>query len=202
MKPRQLKLNLGSNHKPGTKAHLVESGLVCGGALNYRKKKRPFRKGKAVHLIFRSQILSGNRSLLKSNRKRWVEELLGKKAKKYCSKLYQFSVNSNHLHLLVSFPSEFHQRDFLRDVAGTLALKIKKAFKISKEVKIWDGRPFSRVIKTKAFPFIQKYIEKNIKEASGLWPYEKRPVSSLQRILARWDFRLGIRHSVGEYSGA
>lgn len=183
MKEKQLKFKMKSTHKSGTKANLVEEGWVYGGALNYRKKKRPFRKNKAVHLILRSHLLSGSRSLLKANRKEWVENLIRAKTRKYQSKLYQFSVNSNHLHLLVSFANEKAQGDFLRDLAGTLALKIKKVFKVSKNVRIWDGRPFSRVVKSKSFPMISRYIKKNTKEASGLWPYEPRPVSYIEKCL-------------------
>lgn len=189
MKLKQLKLKIQNPHKSGTKAHLVETALVFGGALQYRKKKRPFRRNRATHLIFRSQLLSGSRSLLRANRQEWVKELLKKKAKKYHSRLYQFSVNSNHLHLLISFIDEDSQRDFLRDVAGSLALKIKKTFKIPQNIKVWDGRPFSRIIKPSAFPQIAQYIKKNIKEASGLWPYRARPISYIEKTLRRMEDR-------------
>ncbi len=187
MNSKQLRFKIKSAHKSGAKAHLVPAGLVFGGALNYRKKKRPFRRGKAVHLIFRSKLLSGSRSLLKANRQKWVKDLIHDKAFKYRSKLYQFSVNSNHLHLLVSFSDEHAQKNFLREVAGILALRIKKTFKIPSNVRVWDGRPFSRIIKTKAFPIIYRYIERNTKEASGLWAYQERPLSYLEKAIGKFE---------------
>lgn len=203
MNSKQLKFKMKSPHKSGTKAHLVETGLVFGGALNYRKMKRPFRRNKATHLIFRSRLLSGSRSLLKANRRQWVKDLFQEKAKKYHSKIYQFSVNSNHLHLLIAFTDEISQANFLRDVSGTLALKIKKTFRIPAHIKVWDARPFSRIVNAKAFPVISRYIERNTKEASGLWGYKERPLSYLEKVLGKFNVRksldkIGRKSSLGK----
>ena len=187
--------------RPGIKAYLVETKQVYGGALNYRKKKRPFHKNRAVHLILRSRLLSGSRSLTKSNRSSWVQELLKTKAKKYQAKLYKFSVNSNHIHILIRFLSPESQSQFLRDVAGSLALKIKRAFKIPQAIRVWDQRPFTSLVKSKSFRFIQKYIERNHHEATGRWAYTPRPISELVKTLERLEKRfrdppggLGTKH--------
>jgi len=188
MKNQQTSFNF-KKPRTGTKAYLVERKLVYGGALNYRKKKRPFRKNCAVHLILRSRLLSGSRSLTKSNRSLWVQQLLEARAKKYQAKLYKVSVNSNHIHVLIRFLSPTSQSQFLRDVTGSLALKIKRSFKIPQEVRVWDARPFTSIVKNKAFGFIQKYIEKNQHEATGRWVYTPRPPSELVKTLDRLEKR-------------
>ncbi len=199
-KSKALATNILNQHKTGTKAHLIRDQLVYGGALQHRKFARPFLKNRCTHVILRSRLLSGSRSLLKSNRKEWVQNLIQKKAKKYNSKLYQFSINSNHLHLLIKFTSDKAQADFLRDLAGSLALKIKRTFKIAKTIRIWDERPFSSVVKTKTFKIINNYILKNKNEAAGLWPYQKRPVSNILKVLAKLNGTKSLKISPAETS--
>lgn len=179
---RQLSLPL-KQVRPGTKAYLVEKKLVYGGALNYRKKKRPFRKNRAVHLVLRSRLLGGSRALSRQRRQSVVEKLLFKKSKKYGAKIYRHSINSNHIHILIRFGSSLAQANFLRDFSGTLALWIRRQFHLKK--KVWDARPYSSVVRSNAFLKIAAYIERNRKESSGAWAYESRPVSVIERILKR-----------------
>jgi putative transposase len=177
----------GPGRRPGTKAHLIFKMGAFGGAIQHRKFKRPFNAKKAVHVIFRSRLLSGTRSLLRSNRRKWTEELIKNKAHHHQVKLYNFSINSNHIHMLIRFPSPHAQRAFLRDFSGSLALKIKKTFKISQLIRVWDERPFTKIVR--AFKMIRNYIEKNINEALGLWPYQKRPISYLSQVLSKLEKR-------------
>ncbi len=187
---QQLKFKIkGPGSRTGTKANLILKKGVYGGQVEHRKFARPFSATKAVHIIFRSRLLSGARSLLRANRKEWTEEILKQKTRHYGAKLYSFSVNSNHIHLLMKFPTPQSQSRFLRDATGSLALKIKTTFKISKNTKVWDARPFSSLVK--CFPRIKAYIEKNKNEATGLWPYKKRTISYLSQVLGKIDtFRL------------
>jgi putative transposase len=184
--------------REGTKARLIQRGLGYGGSIRYRKIQRPFSSKGCTHLILRSRLLEGNRSLTRYGRKQWVEKLLQLKAKKYHASLYQFSVNSNHLHLLIKFKTAQLQAQFLRDFSGSLALKIKKTFRISKAVKVWDERPFSRLVKGKAFPFVAQYILKNRNEAAGIWSFTQRPLSALTRALEK----LNHRHKLGSRTGS
>lgn len=186
MKNKQLSFSIkekGPGKRSGTKARLILKSQVYGGSIQHRKYQRPYSKTQAAHVILRSRLLSGSRSLLKANRSKWTEELIRNKARKYQAKLYTFSVNSNHLHLLMKFPSQESQSFFLRDLAGSLALKIKKTFKIARSIKVWDARPFSSIVRS--YPKIKAYIEKNKNEATGLWPYQKRPISYLEKALKK-----------------
>lgn len=173
----------GPGSRPGTKAFLIHKMGSYGGAIEHRKFKRPFNSKKAVHIVFRSHLLSGNRSLLRSNRHLWTATLLKAKAKKYQAKLYNWSISSNHIHILVRFNSEKNQSCFLRDFGGTVALKIKKVFQISQSLKVWDGRPFTTLVRH--FPRIQKYITQNKNEALGFWPYKARPTSYLLKVICK-----------------
>ncbi len=197
-RPKQLSFLDEKTHRPGTKARLIQRGLGFGGALNYRKKPRPFDKRKSIHLILRSPQLSGARSLLKSNRRTWIETLILQKVQKYQAKLYRLSVNSNHIHLLMRFEDARGQSDFLRDLAGCLALKIRKTFRMGKENKIWEGRPFSRLVSRGAFTAIMRYIEKNQLESLGLCAYTARPISELNRSLENLAFARKLRRNTTE----
>ena len=188
-KPRQLELIQRKRYRNGTLANLVDRGLGYGGAMKYRKMKRPFNSKKAAHIVLRSRLLCGARSLLKSNRKAWVESLIRAKATAHQASLYKISVNSNHLHLLMKFRTAKDQACFLRDLTGTLALKIKKTFKIAKNIKVWDARPFSRLISPRSYPSILRYIEKNRNEAAGIWAYTPRPLSALVKTLEKFGER-------------
>lgn len=183
MANRQLLLSL-RKHRKNSKAFLVEEHLVYGGALNYRKKRRPFLKSRATHFVLRSNRLEGARSLLKQNRTKIVEAVLISRAKRYGAYLYKYSINSNHIHLLIRFTTAKLQADFLRDFAGTLALKLRRLLDIQ-HGSFWQARPFSSMVKRSAYNAIQLYIEKNRNEAAGVWAYQPRPVSELARILDR-----------------
>ena len=139
--PKQLKLLQKKKRRKNTKIAIIERNLGYGGAINYRKVPRPFCAA-TTHIVLRSRLLEGNRSLLKSNRKEWVEKLLKAKAKKHFASLYKYSVNSNHIHMLIQFKNRQLQSAFLKDLAGTLARKIKMAFKISKLGKFGIRVPF------------------------------------------------------------
>jgi REP element-mobilizing transposase RayT len=194
-KPKSKQLSFSSNEfkefgpgkRPGTKAHLIFKLGAFGGAIRHRKYRRPFDAKKAVHVIFRSRLLSGTRSLLRSNRRKWTEELIKSKAHHHQVKLYNYSVNSNHIHMLIRFPSSHAQRAFLRDFSGSLALKIKKSFQISKSIRVWDERPFTKIVR--AFKVIKSYIEKNKNEALGLWPYQKRSISYFSKVLEKFELK-------------
>jgi REP element-mobilizing transposase RayT len=172
--------------RKGTKLSIIERGLGFGGEIRYRKGRRPFSPKLCTHIILRSSLLAGARSLLRSNHRMWTENLLAEKVLKYQARLYSFSINSNHLHLLIKFANANLQAQFLKDFAGTLALKIKRAFRISKDQRVWDDRPFSRLIKPGSFPAIRRYIEKNDQEATGLKAYTPRPLSELVKALTKW----------------
>jgi REP element-mobilizing transposase RayT len=190
-KPKQLSFSskefsaTGPGCRPGTKTHLIFKQGAFGGSIRHRKYKRPFEAKKAVHVIFRSRLLSGTRSLLRSNRKKWTEELVKNKTQHHLVKLYHFSINSNHIHMLLKFPTADAQRAFLRDFTGSLALKIKKTFQISQSIRVWDERPFTKLVR--AFKVIKNYIEKNRNESLGLWPYQKRPISYLDKVLMQLE---------------
>jgi len=183
-------------HRAGTKARLIQRGLGYGGEINYRKVKRPFSSKASTHIVIRSRLLSGSRSLLKQNRREWCENLIRSKAKRHLASLYKFSVNSNHIHLLMKFKTPEQRTKFLRDLTGSLALKIKTSFKIKKGIQVWDARPFSRLVKKSAYPAAINYIEKNRNEAAGVWAYVERPVSELQKVLEKWMRRYGSKKIV------
>ncbi len=123
---------------------------------------------------------------MEDKRQKKIAKLLEDKAKQHGAKLYKYSVNSNHIHALIRFATRELQTAFLRDLTGTMAKRIKRAFKLK---QLWDARPFTRIVKSRVFKAIEAYIEKNQKEADGTWAYRPRPLSELEKFLNKFEAR-------------
>lgn len=134
------------------------------------KSKRPFLSNMALHLVLRSTHAKGQRSMLRDYNRNKIKWLIRNQALRFGVKLYRFSNNGNHLHLLVK-PSQNRKefQAFLRVISGVIARHVLKAERgKAKGLKFWDARPFSRIVAWgKAFDRCALYIEKNILEALG-----------------------------------
>ncbi len=92
-------------------------------------------------------------------------------ARKFGVKIFESSVNANHLHLVISFKHRLLYKKFVAAVTGRIAqiLKIK-----------WLNRPFTRIIEWgRDFKNACLYVIKNQKESWGLISY-KRPKPNQQ----------------------
>jgi hypothetical protein len=127
---------------------------------------------KAEHVVLRSRYsvlrLKKNKSL--------ISGLLFEGAEKFQVKVYNNSLNSNHIHLLVKAPSQKNLNDFLRFLAGQIAQRITGAVRGKKNhFSFWLKPVWRRIVYWgRDFFNLQSYIYKNQLETLGLIPYQPR----------------------------
>jgi len=138
------------------------------------KEKRPISTKKAMHLVLRSTLATGPKSLLRNNKK--ASEIIYKQAKACGVKVYRFANAGNHLHLVILPASRIAFQTFVRSITGLIARFILKAEKGSaKAIQFWDKRPFTRILEWgKDFKISCDYLLQNTLEALGFTPYKPR----------------------------
>jgi REP element-mobilizing transposase RayT len=139
-----------------------------GGELNFKKRKsrRPLDASKPLHLVLRADVTAP----IFLHREKMLDKMILRFAKKFGLKIFESSVNANHLHLVISFKHRLFYKKFVAALTGRIAylLKIK-----------WLNRPFTRIINWgRDFKNVCAYVLKNQKEAWGLVSY-KRPRSQI-----------------------
>lgn len=155
-----------------------------------RKYKRPLSTKDHTHLILRSSKSKGTQSFRSAKNLKKIEEILQKQARLAHVQLDRFSINSNHLHLLILFKRrEFYFR-FVRAISGLIARQILGVERgtarqyLSPEQRenkklmtgFWDARPFTRIVKWgKAYFTLARYILRNELEAIGFIKYQRGP---------------------------
>jgi putative transposase len=134
-----------------------------GGELNINKRKsrRPLDIKKPLHLVLRADI----EKPIFLHREDVLDKLILRFAKKFGIKIFESSVNANHLHLVISFKHRLLYKKFVAAVTGRIAqiLKIK-----------WLNRPFTRILEWgRDFKNAMDYVLRNQKEAWGLISYKR-----------------------------
>jgi REP element-mobilizing transposase RayT len=161
----------------------IENQQVYGGALNYRKVQRPFDSKKLAHVVFKATLGHG---VWFTKSERSIVRLMKQMAQRYSIKIKSFSVQKDHIHVLLYPESSAHPRkakenfqNFLRLFSSQMGRKYKMIFKklgIQAPKSIWTYRPFTRLVSwgKKSLNSILKYIEKNTLEALGFVQYSNR----------------------------
>ena len=135
-----------------------------GGELNFKKRKsrRPLDPKKPLHIVLRAS--SYKPCFL--HRDPFINKVIQKWANRFAIKIYESSVNANHLHLVIGFKHRKLYQYFISALAGQIAqlLKVK-----------WEFRPFTRIIEWgRDLKNACAYVIKNQKEAWGMINYEPR----------------------------
>lgn len=182
-----------------------------GGALLAGKRKtlRPLSSKDATHLVMRSARARGKDSFLASRNRAAITLLILRFAKKIGVRIYQLSVNSNHIHLLLKISNRTLYKAFIKAVCGKIASQVMsgRSFKNFCESKnersdairgygpdarkiktgFWEFRPFSRVVNWgNDFKTCSEYLKQNVLEALGFKAYRPR-----KNIYSRW-----LKHSI------
>lgn len=148
---------------------------VHGGSLASGKRKtaRPFSNKKPLHLVLKSSRARGSLSMWKH--KAEIEKIIRRFADEDGIKVYNFSNNGNHLHLLLRARDHARFKRFLRAVSGVIARLVLGAKKGAAKGRFWDALAFTRIADWgKAFSHLQKYVVQNILEAAGIISYKPR----------------------------
>ena len=126
----------------------------------------------AEHLVLRARLpvlrLKKNKVL--------ISTLLFDISKKFQVKIYNNSLNSNHIHLLVKAPTQKKLHDFLRVLTGHIAQRITSAVRGKKNKRsFWLQPAWKRLVHWgRDFFNLQSYIYQNQLETLGLIPYQPR----------------------------
>ena len=126
----------------------------------------------ALHLVLRARFpvlrLKKNKAL--------TSQLLSKTAEKFQVKIYNNSLNSNHIHLLLKAPNSKSLHNFLRVLTGQIAQKITGAVRGKKnELGFWLRPAWKRIVHWgRDFFNLHRYIYQNQLETLGLIPYQPR----------------------------
>ena len=96
--------------------------------------------------------------------------------KRHDVRVYRFSNNANHLHLLVRGKHRHGLQSFLRVFAGRVAQLVGGCVKAAKgDVSFWLVPVYSRIVGWGPdFFATTKYVIQNRLEAAGLIPYQPR----------------------------
>ena len=152
---KQLKLSSSSYFK---------SQPSFGGELNLNKRKsrRPLDPKKPLHIVLRAGVYKP----VFLHQDPLINKLIEKWAARFAIKIYESSVNANHVHLVIGFKHRKLYHYFVRALSGQIAQKLK--------IK-WEFRPFTRIIEWgRDFKNACAYVVKNQKEAWGLISFAPR----------------------------
>jgi putative transposase len=126
----------------------------------------------AEHLVLRARLpilrMRKNKALISS--------LLFEVAEKFQVKIYNNSLNSNHIHLLVKAPTQKSLHDFLRVLTGQIAQRITGAVRGKRNpLSFWLKPTWKRTVYWgRDFFNLNRYIFQNQLEVLGLVPYQPR----------------------------
>ena len=135
-----------------------------GGSLSEGKRQsfRPLHTQKLVHLVLKCDTkisLYKNRSLV-INVIRRQEKLAG-------VKIYDLSVQHDHIHHSILFSDRSQYKKFIRATTGILARKLGSG--------IWKYRPYTKLVEWgRQARNLSDYIRMNELEVQGLIPYQSR----------------------------
>jgi REP element-mobilizing transposase RayT len=135
-----------------------------GGELSAgrRKTKRPLNTKQPLHLILRADV---KKPIFLATQPT-VKKIVQKFADRFNIKIYESSVNANHLHLLIQFADRESYTGFVRAISGRLAQILKFA---------WLHLPFTRIVFWgRDLKRVTLYIIQNQKEAWGITSYKPR----------------------------
>jgi hypothetical protein len=147
-----------------------------GGSLTARnaREQRPVSSKRAMHLVLRSSLATGQHSLLRYAQP--IEALTRRLAAAKGVRVYRYANAGNHLHLIILPRDRIAYRAFIRSVTGLIARSVLHAERgRARGVQFWDALPFTLIIEWgKQFRAAISYLLRNELEARRLIPYRRR----------------------------
>ena len=130
------------------------------------------RMKNAEHLVLRAR-----RPVLRMTKNRaLISQLLFETSERFQVKIYNNTLNSNHIHLLVKAPGQKNLHDFLRVLTGQIAQRITGAVRGKKNpLSFWLKPAWKRIVHWgRDFSNLHRYLYQNQLETLGLVPYQPR----------------------------
>lgn len=154
-------LPLGSKEKRKTSAQF-QPRLIHGGqdAKGKRKNSRPFTTKSSMHLILKSNRAKGAWSLRHRKNQSRITSMVYVYAARFRVHVYRFANAGDSLHLLVKANERKDLADFLRVLAGRVAITVSGARKHVKRIgKFWNYLCWSKLVKWgKEFHQVQRHV--------------------------------------------
>jgi REP element-mobilizing transposase RayT len=157
--------------------NLKSSATAHGGehSRGRRKTYRPIDPKQALHVVLRSSLARGERSLLHPKHCDHVHDFTKRVAHRWGVRIYRYANVGNHIHLLIKVPSRAAWQRFLRELAGGIALIVTGAKKGDSLAKndgkrgFWDHLAFTRIVNFgRDFAGVGRYLIKNVFEGAGV----------------------------------
>ena len=146
-------------------------GTEFGGELRNtragRQRGRPISTTSGMHVVLRSRQARNAWSFRRVHDE--VERAIGRFAEANGVEVRGVAILTNHIHLYLRFPSRQAYFRFIRALAGSIALLVRRSSRgLPPGKPFWDLRPFTRVV---AGPqrerIMARYIRINQLEAQG-----------------------------------
>ncbi len=141
-----------------------------------------------IHIVLRSELAKGARSLLKN--KQLVRRITLKASNRFKVQVFEKAICGNHLHLLIRGRSKTDIQNFFRVMAGHIAQEILRLYPLTEKErggapkqkgclknqrKFWALLLFSRIVGWgRDFTNVSNYVIRNTLEALKLIPYVER----------------------------
>jgi REP element-mobilizing transposase RayT len=140
-----------------------------------RKRARPVDPKQALHVVLRSSLAKGEKSMLHPKHCKGVHGLTIKLAKRWGIRIYRYANVGNHIHLLIKVPTKAAWQRFSRELSGGIAMIVTGAKKGAPLMKngqnrgFWDHLVFTRIVRFgRDFESVGRYLIKNLFEAAGV----------------------------------
>ena len=156
-------------------ALLKEASTVFGGGLlkrSHAKSKRPMSTKRPIHLVFKSRMATGPRSMLSPRHEDKIRDIVRKHSVRFGVRVYHYANGGNHLHLVVRIHNRELFQNFLRVISGLIARAVLRAERSSGKLtsgeSFWQARPFTRIASWgHDYARLAKYMLLNNLEAIG-----------------------------------
>jgi len=134
-----------------------------------RKTTRPFSPKSSVHIVLKSKRARGTWSLRHRKNHAKITAMIYVYAARFKVHVYRAANVGDHLHLLVKSSDRKALADYLRVLAGRIAVTVSGAQKGVKRIgKFWDHLCWSRLVKWgREFHVVQRYVFANELEFLG-----------------------------------
>ena len=157
-------LQVGQLSRTGLLPRSIHGGLESRGK---RKTPRPFSPKAPIHIVLKSKRAQGMWSLNHRKNQAKITGMVYVYANRFRVHVYRFANVGNHIHLLVKASDRKDLADYLRVLAGRIAITVSGARKYTKRIgKFWDNLCWTRLVKWgKDFHFVDRYVFANELEA-------------------------------------